>query len=90
MSGRSGSVAAFLPWLGAGMTGGLVYGVVSPAPKRIWLFGQSRGQFTQVLRIGVFRGVLIVVRLFLHLLGQLPELLAARTAGLIVVGHVLL
>ena len=30
-----------------------------------------------VVRIGVFRGVLIVVRLFLHLLGQLLELLAA-------------
>src|SRR4051812_45363400 len=33
-------------------------------------------------------GVLIHVRLLLHLLGQLPECLAARTPGLIVVGHV--
>ena len=42
MSGMSGSVAAVLPSLGAGTTGGVVFGMVSPAPKRIWLFGQSR------------------------------------------------
>ena len=49
----SGTVTAVLPWgrLGAGTTGGVVCGVVSPAPKRIWLFGQSRGQLRQALRV---------------------------------------
>ena len=50
--GMSGTVTAVLPWgrLGADTTGGVVFGVVSPAPKRIWLFGQSRGQLRQALR----------------------------------------
>ena len=49
----SGTIAAVLPWgrLGAGMTGGVVFGVVSPAPKRIWLFGQSSGQLRQALGV---------------------------------------
>src|SRR3954471_22611098 len=46
-----GSVAAVLPWLGAGRTGGVVCGVVTPAPKRIWLFGQSNGQLKQAPRV---------------------------------------
>ena len=50
-SADGGSVAAVWPWLGAGTTGGVVCGVVSPAPKRIWLFGQSRGQLKQALRV---------------------------------------
>src|SRR3990170_1591867 len=62
--------------ISGGILGGTISGVIPDA---------TRGC---VVRIGVFRGVLIAVRLFLHLLGQLPELLAARTAGLIIVGHV--
>src|SRR4051812_17329871 len=62
--------------ISGGILGGTISGVIPDA---------TRGC---VIRIGVFRGVLIAVRLFLHLLGQLPELLAARTTGLIVVGHV--
>ena len=62
--------------ISGGILGGTISGVIPDA---------TRGC---VIRIAVFRGVLIAVRLFLHLLGQLPELLAARTTGLIVVGHV--
>ena len=62
--------------ISGGLLGGTISGVIPDA---------TRGC---VIRIGVFRGVLIAVRLFLHLLGQLLELLAARTTGLIVVGHV--
>ena len=62
--------------ISGGILGGTISGVIPDATKGC------------VVRISVFRGVLIAVRLFLHLLGQLPELLTARTAGLIVVGHV--
>ena len=62
--------------ISGGILGGTISGVIPDA---------TRGC---VVRIGVFRGVLIAVRLFLHLLGQLPEMLVARTTGLIVVGHV--
>src|SRR3954464_8552810 len=64
--------------ISGGILGGSISGVIPDA---------TRGCVT---RIGVFRGVIIAVRLFLQLLGQFPELLAARTTGLIVVGHVLL
>ena len=62
--------------ISGGILGGTISGVIPDA---------TRGC---VVRIGVFCGVLIAARFFLQLLGQLPELLAARTAGLIVVGHV--
>ena len=62
--------------ISGGIRGAIISGVIPDA---------TRGC---VVRIGVFRGVLIAVRFFLHLLGQPLELLAARTAGLIVVGHV--
>jgi hypothetical protein len=61
--------------ISGGILGGTISGVIPDA---------TRGC---VVRIGVFHGVLIAVRFFLHLLGQLLECLA-RTAGLIVVGHV--
>src|SRR4051812_33873035 len=62
--------------ISGGILGGTISGVIPDA---------TRGCVT---RIGVFRGFLIAMRLFLQLLGQLPELFAARTAGPIVVGHV--
>ena len=51
--------------ISGGILGGTISGVIPDA---------TRGC---VVRIGVFRGVLIAVRLLLQLLGQLPELLAA-------------
>src|SRR3954468_15770771 len=62
--------------ISGGILGGTISGVIPDA---------TRGC---VAGIGVFRGVLIAVRFFLDLLGQLPEWLATRTTGLIVVGHV--
>jgi hypothetical protein len=49
--------------------GGILSGTISGV-----ILDATRGC---VVRIGVFRDVLIAVRFFLHLLGQLPELLAA-------------
>src|SRR3990170_1578837 len=72
---RLAAIYACAAIISGGILGGTISGVIPDA---------TRGC---VVRIGVFRGVLIAVRFFLHLLGQLPECLA-RTAGLIVVGHV--
>ena len=65
------------------ISGGILGGTISGGISVVILGGTIRG-----LRIGGEGGGLIQVRLFLHLLGQLPECLAARTPGLIVVGHV--
>ena len=74
---RLAAICACAAIISGGILGGTISGVIPDA---------TRGC---VVRIGVFRGgVLIAVRFLLHLLGQLPELLAARTAGLIVVVHV--
>ena len=73
---RLAAICACAAIISGGILGGTISGVIPDA---------TRGC---VVRIGVFRGVLIAVRFFLELLGQLLELLAARTAGLIVVGHV--
>src|SRR3954464_15077943 len=73
---RMAAVCACAAIISGGILGGTISGVI---PDATW---------GCVVRISVFRGVLIAVRFFLQLLGQLPELLAARTAGLIVVGHV--
>ena len=72
---RLATICACSAIISGGILGGTISGVIPDA---------TRGC---VVRIGVFRGVLLAVRFFLHLLGQLPELLA-RTAGLIVLGHV--
>src|SRR3954465_15230184 len=69
------AICVFAAIISGGSRGGTISGVIPDA---------TRGC---VVGIGVFRGVLIAVWFFLHLLGQLPEWLA-RTAGLIVVGHV--
>ena len=73
---RLAAICACAAIISGGILGGTISGVIPDA---------TRGC---VVRIGVFRGVLIAVRFFLQLLGQLSELLAARTADLIVVGHV--
>ena len=65
------------------ISGGILGGTISGGISVVILGGTISG-----LRIGGEGGGLIQVRLFLHLLGQLPECLAARTPGLIVVGHV--
>ena len=72
---RLAAICAFADIMSGGIPGDTISGVI-PNATRGWLVG-----------IGVFRGILIAVRFFLHLLGQLLELLA-RTAGLIVVDHV--
>ena len=65
------------------ISGGILGGTISGGISVVILGSTIRG-----LRIGGEGGDLIQVRLFLHLLGQLPECLAALTPGLIVVGHV--
>ena len=73
---RLAAICACAAIINGGILSGTISGVI-PDATRVCVVG-----------IDVFRSVLIAVRLFLHLLGQLPELLAARTTGLIVVGHV--
>ena len=73
---RLAAICACTAIISGGIRGDTIRGVIPDA---------TRGC---VVRIGNFRGVLIAVRFFLQLLGQLLEFLAARTAGLIVVGHV--
>ena len=72
---RLAAICAFAAIISGGIPGGTISGVIPDA---------TRGC---VVVIGVFRGVLIAVRFFLQLLRQLLEWLA-RTANLIVVGHV--
>ena len=72
---RFAAICACAAIISGGIPDGTISGVI-PDATRVCVVG-----------IDVLRGVLIEVRFFLHLLGQLPEWLA-RTAGLIVVGHV--
>ena len=72
---RLAAICACADIISGGILGGTISGVIPDA---------TRGC---VVRIGVFCGVLIAVRFFLHLLGQLLERLA-RTADLIIMGHV--
>src|SRR6187401_2812059 len=81
---RLAAICACAAIISGGILGGTISGVIPDGT----ISGVILGGTISGVRICVFRGVLIEVRLFLHLLGQLPECLGSRTAGLIIVCHV--